>query len=230
MTIFQSLAKGPLAVNEIAQAFPVSRPAVSQHLRVLKDAGLVVHKKLGTRQIYEVNPAGIEFFERIWTRCGIRHCTRSRAPCNRRSQTVVVEASSEHAFRVFTERPEIWWPATHHIGKQAFKTIVAEPQTGGRWFEQDADGVQCDWGRVLAWEPPHRVAMSQLQADWSIDPNPAKGSEVEVRFVAVGPTSTRVELTHRGIERHGERYNELAGGWTMLLDLFAKAAQAGEKG
>jgi DNA-binding transcriptional ArsR family regulator len=60
MAIFQSLAKGPLAVNEIAQAFPVSRPAVSQHLRVLKDAGLVVHKKSGTRQIYEVNAAGIE--------------------------------------------------------------------------------------------------------------------------------------------------------------------------
>lgn len=70
MAIFQSLAKGPLAVNEIAGAFPVSRPAVSQHLRVLKDAGLVVQKKTGTRRIYEVNPAGIEILrahlDKMW--------------------------------------------------------------------------------------------------------------------------------------------------------------------
>jgi DNA-binding transcriptional ArsR family regulator len=69
-SIFQSLAGGPMAVSELADRFPVSRPAVSQHLRVLKNAGLVMDRKAGARRIYEVNPVGIEVlrahFERLW--------------------------------------------------------------------------------------------------------------------------------------------------------------------
>jgi DNA-binding transcriptional ArsR family regulator len=69
-SIFQSLAGGPMAVSDLANRFPVSRPAVSQHLRVLKDAGLVMDRRAGARRIYEVNPAGVEVlrahFERLW--------------------------------------------------------------------------------------------------------------------------------------------------------------------
>jgi DNA-binding transcriptional ArsR family regulator len=56
MAIFQKLSAGPLAVNELARTLPVSRPAVSQHLKVLKDAGLVLDKRAGTRRLYQVNP------------------------------------------------------------------------------------------------------------------------------------------------------------------------------
>lgn len=63
---------GPLAVGELASEFPVSRPAISQHLRVLKDANLVIDSARGTRRIYAVNPDAIEdlhkYFERFWTR------------------------------------------------------------------------------------------------------------------------------------------------------------------
>jgi DNA-binding transcriptional ArsR family regulator len=52
MAIFQKLAGGPVAVNELARTLPVTRPAVSQHLRVLKDAGLVTDSKSGTRRLY----------------------------------------------------------------------------------------------------------------------------------------------------------------------------------
>src|SRR5260370_31016418 len=58
MAIFQKLAGGPTAVNELARTLPVSRPAVSQHLRVLKDAGLVTDSKAGTRRLYRLNPQG----------------------------------------------------------------------------------------------------------------------------------------------------------------------------
>src|SRR6202000_1933891 len=70
MAIFQRLANGPMAVNELAGMVPVSRPAVSQHLRVLKDAGLVTDSRAGTRRLYQLNPEGVarlrEHFEQVW--------------------------------------------------------------------------------------------------------------------------------------------------------------------
>jgi len=71
MAIFQKLADGPTAVNELARTLPVSRPAVSQHLRVLKDAGLVTDSKAGTRRLYRLNPEGVArlraHFDQMWT-------------------------------------------------------------------------------------------------------------------------------------------------------------------
>ncbi len=58
--IFKRLADGPMAVGELARDLPVSRPAVSQHLSVLKRAGLVADRAAGTRRLYHVNPSGIE--------------------------------------------------------------------------------------------------------------------------------------------------------------------------
>jgi DNA-binding transcriptional ArsR family regulator len=58
--IFERLARGPQAVGEIANDLPVSRPAVSQHLKVLKEAGLVIDRADGTRRLYQLDPAGIE--------------------------------------------------------------------------------------------------------------------------------------------------------------------------
>jgi len=57
--IFERLARAPRAVGELARELPVSRPAVSQHLKVLKDAGLVVHQTHGTRNVYEIDPNGL---------------------------------------------------------------------------------------------------------------------------------------------------------------------------
>ncbi len=69
--ILERLLAGPLAVGELASAFPISRPAISQHLRILKNAQLVVDRAQGTRRVYQVNPEGIErlrgYFDRFWT-------------------------------------------------------------------------------------------------------------------------------------------------------------------
>ncbi len=62
--IFERLADGPLAVGAIASGLPVSRPAVSQHLRVLKHAGLVRDRAAGTRRLYAVDPTGVEALRR----------------------------------------------------------------------------------------------------------------------------------------------------------------------
>jgi DNA-binding transcriptional ArsR family regulator len=70
MAIFQTLSDGPMAVNELARTLPVSRPAVSQHLRVLKDAGLISDSRAGTRRLYQLNPEGVArlraHFEQVW--------------------------------------------------------------------------------------------------------------------------------------------------------------------
>src|SRR5262245_43694436 len=68
--IVERLLTGPVPVGELARSFPVSRPAISQHLRVLKRASLVVDRPVGTRRYYELNPAGVEalraYFDRFW--------------------------------------------------------------------------------------------------------------------------------------------------------------------
>lgn len=72
MAIFQKLSAGPLAVHELARTLPVSRPAVSQHLKVLKDAGLVMDSRAGTRRMYRLDPAGVArlraHFDQMWTK------------------------------------------------------------------------------------------------------------------------------------------------------------------
>jgi DNA-binding transcriptional ArsR family regulator len=68
--ILARLLAGPVAVGELAEDFPVSRPAISQHLRVLKQANLVVDRPAGNRRLYQLNPAGFEtlreYFEQFW--------------------------------------------------------------------------------------------------------------------------------------------------------------------
>jgi DNA-binding transcriptional ArsR family regulator len=69
--IFERVADHPQAVGELARELPVSRPAVSQHLKVLKDAGLVIDRPVGTRRIYQLNPDGVGALrvqlDRFWT-------------------------------------------------------------------------------------------------------------------------------------------------------------------
>ena len=68
--IFECLARSPKAVGQLAGELPVSRPAVSQHLRVLKEAGLVTDRAAGTRRIYQIHPHGVRavhaYLDQMW--------------------------------------------------------------------------------------------------------------------------------------------------------------------
>jgi DNA-binding transcriptional ArsR family regulator len=70
--VFERLRTGPKAVGELAAGLPVSRPAVSQHLRVLREAGLVSERRVGTRNIYRADPRGLAelraYFDDFWAR------------------------------------------------------------------------------------------------------------------------------------------------------------------
>jgi uncharacterized protein YndB with AHSA1/START domain len=143
-------------------------------------------------------------------------------------KSVRVNASREHAFDVFAMRFDAWWPRSHHIGKPALKEAVIEPRAGGRWYEKGEDGSECNWGRVLVWEPPTRLMLSwhinsKFQSDETI------ASEVEVRFIAEGENATLVELEHRIEAPDAEALRtgvDSPGGWSSLLEAFAATASA----
>jgi uncharacterized protein YndB with AHSA1/START domain len=144
--------------------------------------------------------------------------------------TVTVAVPVEQAFRIFTESFTTWWPADYHIGGADLAEAIIEPEVGGRWYERGVDGSECDWGRVLTWEPPSRLVVTwQINGHWQYDPDPAHASEIEVRFTPDGPTRTRVDLEHRHLDRlvDGQAIHDGivgGGGWSAILELFAKAA------
>ena len=146
-------------------------------------------------------------------------------------RSVTVNASPERAFDVFTAGFSTWWPLeSHHIGAAVAAEGIMEPRAGGRWFERDADGNECDWGYVIAFQPPHRVLLAwQLTPEFAYDPDPEIGTEVEVTFTATDDGGTVVQLEHRGFEKHGEAGTKMRdavnapGGWKDLLELYAKS-------
>jgi uncharacterized protein YndB with AHSA1/START domain len=147
-------------------------------------------------------------------------------------KTVFVKTDAAHAFRVYTEGFDTWWPRSHHIGKSPMTRAVLEARTGGRCYSEQEDGTECDWGTVLVCEPPRRLVLAwQITHEWGYEPDRAKASEVEILFTPQADGTTRVDLEHRHFERHGAGGGTMRtavdgqGGWGGLLELFAAAAQ-----
>lgn len=144
-------------------------------------------------------------------------------------KTLVIDAPAERAFRVFSQSMGSWWPKEHHVGKAPLKECVIEPRVGGRWYEVGEDGSQCEWGKVLAWDPPRRLVLA-WQLDESFTYDPSLITEVEVSFTVLEPKRTRVDFEHRNLDRFGAaaaRLRTLMGeGWGGILDAFAHASRA----
>ncbi len=141
---------------------------------------------------------------------------------------IVVEAPIERAFRVFTEDFGSFKPPEHNLLGGEIAETVFEPREGGHVYDRGVDGSECRWARVLAYEPPNRVVISwDISAQWAVETNLEKTSEVEVRFVSEAPERTRVEVEHRNLERHGEGWEGMRdavgspGGWPLYLQRFA---------
>jgi hypothetical protein len=144
-------------------------------------------------------------------------------------KTVVVQATLQKAFEVFTAGIDRWWPKSHGIGAAPIRESIIEPFVGGRWYTRCEDGADVVIGHVSVWQPAERfVCTWEISANWKPDARAAFASEVEVRFVAEA-AGTRVELEHRNFERMGETEGEtmrkgVDGGWPGMLELFAKQA------
>ena len=126
---------------------------------------------------------------------------------------IVVQASIDRAFAVFTSRFGDFKPPEHNLLHAQIAQTVFEPQVGGNIFDRAVDGSECRWARILAYEPPDRVVFSwDISPRWQLEMDPSQTSEVEVRFYSETPESTRLELEHRHIDRHGPEWQAVTDG------------------
>jgi uncharacterized protein YndB with AHSA1/START domain len=141
-------------------------------------------------------------------------------------KSAFVPKSPSEAFRIFTADIGRWWPlatfsVSHGRSKKA-TTCAFEPFVGGEIHEVDEDGTRSPWGRVVAWNPPSRVAFT-----WHPGSDPAEAQDIAVTFTGEGK-GTRVTLVHSGWQKLGEKgaaartgYGE---GWTVVLgEAYASA-------
>ena len=144
---------------------------------------------------------------------------------------IEVDCPQGKAFAFFVEQIGSWWPLdTKSIGASKAMTAVIETEVGGRWFERGEDGVECDWGQVLAYDPPSRLALSwQIGADFQFDPD--LDTRLDFEFSSIDEFKTRLVLTHSGLEGFGPAAQQMLGifesprGWGEVLDRFARASE-----
>ena len=141
---------------------------------------------------------------------------------------IVVDASIGDAFTAFVDRFGDFKPPEHNLLGADITETRFEPKVGGHIYDRAADGTECRWARVLAYEPPDRVVFSwDISPQWQLEANQGNTSEVEVRFVSESPERTRLELEHRHLERHGPGWESLRdgvdseGGWPLYLGRYS---------
>ena len=134
-------------------------------------------------------------------------------------QSVEVPLSLDDAFDLFTSGIGEWWPYKTHFSRGPVESLIFETRLGGELKEVCTDGEIATYGEVVGWDPPRRVVIKWMVAQYGLPP-----SEVEVRF---SPTAagTRVELEHRGFREQSSR-DSYAGGWPDVLRLFVEHASA----
>jgi uncharacterized protein YndB with AHSA1/START domain len=132
-----------------------------------------------------------------------------------------VECPVEDAFDLWARRTSVWWPKGHSVSADPDLVVTFEPRQGGRIFERTSDGAEHDWGEVLAWEPPGRLAYL-----WHLRFDRSDATEVEVTFEPAA-TGTAVRIVHSGWERLGakaeERRERNEKGWAGVLAHYRAA-------
>jgi hypothetical protein len=132
-----------------------------------------------------------------------------------------VDCTPEHAFGVWTSRIGQWWPTDHSVSVEPGIDVVLEPRVGGRLFERTPTGQEYEWGEVIVWEPPKRLAYL-----WHLRRDRADATEVQIDFHDDGDGMTRVEIEHRGWERLGANGSDWRErnqtGWGALIPHFTE--------
>jgi uncharacterized protein YndB with AHSA1/START domain len=148
-------------------------------------------------------------------------------------KSVVVSAGIDRAFALFVEQFDAIKPREHNLLEVPIAETVFEPRVGGHIYDRGEDGSRCEWAHILVYEPPTRLVFSwDIGPTWQLVTDHAQSSEVEVRFIAESPNSTRVELEHRHLERHGAGWQAVAdgvdgdAGWPLYLRRYVEVAEA----
>ena len=148
--------------------------------------------------------------------------------------TIEVAVGVDRAFEVFTTEFDRIKPREHNLLGEAIAETVLEPRAGGRLYDRGVDGATCDWGRVLSFDPPHRLVLGwNISPYWQLETDASHSSEVEITFSPIDDRNTRVDLEHRHLDRHGEGWQGLRGaldgneGWPLYLDRYTKVLTDG---
>lgn len=225
-TIYRMLLEHPRSVSEIAAGLPVSRPAVSQHLKVLLDADLVRVSNVGTRRVYAADPAGVaalrEWADEMWSMAmgSFERFARRAAEEEMHMQniepvvkTIAVPGDPEWAFQLFTTRIDEWWPKqSHSVGGDDAQRVAVEPGEHGRVFEVTSDGVEHEWGRITVWEPAGRLAFT-----WHPGTAEEQATHVEITFRA-DAEGTEVTIVHDGWAARGADAGKIRDGYDTGWD------------
>ena len=159
-------------MQEIADELPIYAASVSRHLRLLSEAGLVTAEPRGTRRLYRLHDEGVEavraYLEQVWGEAGARFkiAAENTRPSEEQDDpaapdlALTVDCPAEHAFATWAERTSLWWPTGHTVTAEPGLQVMFEPRVDGRIFERTESGREEDWGQVLEWEPPRRLATS----------------------------------------------------------------------
>ena len=224
--IVSALRNGPRPVGGIADGLPISRPAVSQHLRYLSDAGLVQVEPRGTRRLYRLDPDALaalhNYLDGLWGEVLSQFAefvvtekeSKMLPPI---VKTVHVPVGPQEAFELFTARLSDWWPVESHSLSAANKdvpmSVEVEPREGGQIIERCADGETRAWARVTAWQPGEKFAVA-----WHVGRDEAEATDVTIAFARVDG-GTQVTLTHDGWAALGESAAQIHGGYLTGWDL-----------
>ena len=224
--IVELLRGGERSVREIADELPISRPAVSRHLRLLKEAG--PRDRRAARHAHGstgCTTRGRRPCARTWSRSGATRPPASAWPPRTRSDRAAprsfrVACSPEHAFDVWAARTSLWWPADHTVTGEAGLEIVLEPRVGGRIFERTASGREESVGRGHVWEPPRRLGyLWHLRADRPTRPT-SRSSSRRWRRRDPGPDrAPRLGAPRRRGDAWRERNRR---GWDTLLPWYVE--------
>jgi len=138
-------------------------------------------------------------------------------------KSVTVPLSQKAAFKLFTEGMGTWWPAiTHSVAASSEARAVMDPGLGGQIYEESANGT-VTWGTITTWDAPKGFSTT-----WHPGYGVELATQLTLRFIAEGPTTTRVELEHRGWEVHGEsaeeRFQSYTTGWDPVLGQYVERA------
>ena len=231
-TIYRMLLDKPRSVGELAAQLPVSRPAVSQHLKVLVDADLARVTSVGTRHVYSADPEGMaalrDWVDEMWSMAMGSFAGFARRETETKMtqaeatriepvvKTITVPGGPGWVFELFTTRIDEWWPkVTHSVGGEDAAVIKVDPGIGGRAYEVTTDGVEHEWGRITAWEPAARIAFT-----WHPGLPVSQSTHVEITF-RTSAEGTEVTLVHDGWEARGADWQEMRDnydtGWDHVL-------------
>jgi DNA-binding transcriptional ArsR family regulator len=241
--IYTMLLERPRSVGDLADRLPVSRPAVSQHLKVLLEAGLARVTSVGNRRVYSADPQGMaalrDWVDRMWDMAMGSFADFAQKESTLREmerdmdgdrlepvvKVITVPGSPTIVFELFTDRMAEWWPLeTHSVGQADAVGVRVEPGVGGRVIETTKDGAEHEWAEIKEWEPGRRLGM-----DWypGLPVEQATHLEITFRRTAEG---TEMTLVHDGWEARGvdaARMREgYETGWDLVLGRIPGSVRA----